>query len=191
MSKEDIVRENFLTTNALVIMRVIGVLSRYHQERVITRYYLTGSLAKGDFAVPPKDIDFAVSLRAGVSYGGGDLQDLLIEIRGISKQTRIWFDITPEAFGHVYEIRETAIVPTGEIRAQEIVGSLPSDESPESRLIDLRLVSSLRNDAAFLVGLYRKIKTFNQRKAASSPVSGQYKEQDLARSEEAAFWNQG
>jgi hypothetical protein len=120
------------------IARVIDLLQGLLSEGIITRYYLTGSLARGDLPNHPdedEDIDFALSLKVGIRADNSAIQTLLRKAEEISGESGVRLHINLIAFGRVFEIENKTLVVTDQIRNEQILSYI--QDGKEHRLIRL------------------------------------------------------
>ena len=138
-------QQNALKDSMPQIRKVLSLLQQYKEERVISRYYITGSLARGDFMADAKDIDFAVSLRQGVHSYGRNVMEIQSKVESLWQKAHLTFD----AFGPVYTLKD-ALVYTGEIRRKEVYLKLSQEMRWLSRLIDAEPLFEKMNNVHFL-----------------------------------------
>ncbi|HPS19383.1 MAG TPA: GNAT family N-acetyltransferase [Candidatus Omnitrophota bacterium] len=163
-SPGDAEREEFLRKNNSAFSQMMDVLDDYHHERSITRYFLAGSMSRGTFGVPPKDMDIAVSFRLSRQAEEVDVyQRLYEEIETISKETGISFHIIPLPIGHVFNITDNSIEPTGEVLGGSYRPAMASLINPvDYRLIEISRAYRETAGADFFAQLFLKIKTYNE-----------------------------
>jgi len=148
--------QNLLRKAEPGIKEIIKLLDEYKFERIITRYYLTGSFLKGGLK-EGQDIDFSVVFRRYDNPKA--FEYLLRKADEISKRSLFTFHITLEAFGYEYEFKNDRFIYTGLKRGEHILSRF---EHPETKSI-LRLdniESQLLNEEFFL-NLYFLCKKFD------------------------------
>ena len=149
-------QENLLRKVVPGLSEIIGLLEQYKLERIITRYYLTGSFLDGSLN-EERDIDFSVVFRR---YDNQEaLERLLNKAEEISKKSSFKFHITLQAFGHEYEFRNDRFIPTGLIRGEQILSRLENPENKSILRLDNIEAQLLNED--FFVRLYRRCRKFN------------------------------
>ncbi|HCD38327.1 MAG TPA: hypothetical protein DEQ77_06350, partial [Candidatus Omnitrophica bacterium] len=150
-------QQNALKDSMPQIRKVLALLQQYKEERVISRYYITGSLARGDFMADAKDIDFAVSLRQGAHSYGQNAMEIQSRVESLWHKAHLTFD----AFGPVYTLKD-ALVYTGEIRRKEVYLKLSQEMRWLSRLIDAEPLFEKMNNVHFAEVLYQAILSLNK-----------------------------
>ena len=153
-------KKDHVSQYAPAILRAIEVLKKYHDDRILTRYYLSGSFAGGRLHLPSHDVDFAVSISTSRQYFGNSIQNLLREMKTLSENAGIEFHVTLSAFGHVYRVAANKIEKTGEVRGEGILKAMPATEARRKRLIDLTSIDIAGPQD--IVDLYRRIHLLNQ-----------------------------
>ncbi len=135
---------------------VIGVLANLRDARFITRYYLTGSFARGWMRGAPSDIDIVVSLR---SVRGQPEQSNMRKIEAVleyvNKNSPLKFRINYLPYGEVFKIDGDDVKDTFDLVNEKMIP--PGDK--KHRLINITDIkpSSGFNGENFLSGVYRKI----------------------------------
>lgn len=160
-------REEYLGRIQPYFAQVISALERYRlEDRAITAYYLMGSFARGDFRIPSKDVDIAVSFRhQSQSLTESKYASIVDEIDKISREARLNFHITPEPLGFVFDIGGDTIVQTDRVAGDyAYISRMGSIINPrDNRLIDLTgLADSASPNGEFLVKLSRNITRYNE-----------------------------
>ncbi|MCG2714582.1 MAG: HEAT repeat domain-containing protein [Candidatus Omnitrophica bacterium] len=174
-NQSDIVREEYLNRLTPTFRRMVGLLNENSVKRVIHNYYLRGSIARGDFIIPPGDIDFAVSVDKNHWVNlSVEFINLLNNIRAISQETGFAFHVHFTLFGPEYYIGKENLEPTGRYFSDKV---LKLGEVSLSRRILIRLYThydEIINNPEFLIELYRKSRKLNLT-GASSPVGDSLK----------------
>lgn len=136
--------------------QLISVLDEYQSERIISRYYLTGSFLRGKIR-EDQDIDLAVSFRR---YDNPEvLRRLLDTAADISSRAGFTFHITLQAFGFEYELQSGRIIYTGDIRSENIVARSVYPEEQSLLRIDNLTTAKYAED--FWINLSRQCRDFN------------------------------
>ncbi|MEI6832211.1 MAG: methyltransferase domain-containing protein, partial [Candidatus Omnitrophota bacterium] len=172
-NQSDIVREKYLSRLTPAFKRMIGILNEYSVKRIINNYYLSGSIARGNFNIPPKDVDFAVSVEKNHWINLSDeFLNLPNSVKTISQETEFAFHVNYTLFGPEYRIRKENLELTGRYFGDKV---LKLNEVSLSGRILIRLYThynEIINNPEFLIELYRKSRKLNLT-GASSPVVDQ------------------
>ncbi|MHB8155513.1 MAG: M48 family metalloprotease, partial [Candidatus Omnitrophota bacterium] len=162
-------REGWLSANCNQLSNAVNILYDYYSgssygERLITRYHLTGSLARGDFAVSPSDVDFTVSIRVNREnpFNLG-IKNLLEEFKDLSIRSGIKFDLVLHAIGKEYEIREGGLVFNGDVLEEDILKRLNDWQAVRRRLIKMTDIQPYQCTADFFISVYRSIQALNSK----------------------------
>ncbi|MBU0635024.1 MAG: nucleotidyltransferase domain-containing protein, partial [Candidatus Omnitrophica bacterium] len=148
--------EKIVKEISLYLKQIIEILKRYQSERIITRYYLTGSFLKGGL-VKDGDIDIALLLR---SYNRPDaIKRLLQEVEAIAEKSPYKIHITPQAYGYEYEFKEGKFVHTGVIRSEELLTRLPSPQRQSLLRLDNLEIPFLPDE--FFLKMMRNCREFD------------------------------
>ena len=150
-------KEEFLREYTPYIREIIKILDKYRVNGIITRYFLTGSLARGDFnKVPAKDIDIWICLNREIVK---DVTSFEIEIfNKLPRKNELELDIILYPFGRVYKIEEDRILFSGEFIDEQRTVKNEKLYGKECRLIELTdIYEEIMLNSEFFVNLYRKI----------------------------------
>ncbi|MFC1658641.1 ARMT1-like domain-containing protein [Candidatus Omnitrophota bacterium] len=134
----------------------VEILENLRLEGSINRYYLSGSLARADFKVPPKDVDFYVKLTQRGFYERGE--ELLGKVLSKFQDVPLLISsIDPfSQDGQVFIITESGI---------EFIEQQGIRKAGEGILIDLTPANNrIFADSEFFVKLYRMVRDYNKGK---------------------------
>ncbi|MFA5272351.1 MAG: class I SAM-dependent methyltransferase, partial [Candidatus Omnitrophota bacterium] len=137
------------------LAEVVVFLEALKTERVISRYYITGSFARGEFNNNSHDLDFVIALSMHYynSYEGIEEQKRIIaQFKEISNRAGITMHISFVPFGRIFKFDDSAeLVEAGGVLRPEIVKA----NHKESILVDI-MGSQIRKDE-FFIKLYSKL----------------------------------
>ena len=155
----------YLTKISEPLRNAINTLRGFKDQRIITRFYLTGSFATGHLQVPAKDIDFVVSLsnsvlRAGMGSEPSEMKEICDELGRIGKDAGTRFEVNFFPFGRVYRVQEDgSIRRTAEVLEEEMLARMPPEASRRKILLDVMKTDTRRPD--FFVKLYQSARALN------------------------------
>ncbi|MBN1526964.1 MAG: nucleotidyltransferase domain-containing protein [Candidatus Omnitrophica bacterium] len=155
------------------IRDAISILERFRSEHFITRYYITGSFARGWLKAEPSDIDIVVSLRQShLPPEEHMMESLTGAIDTLNQRSPVKFHLNMLPFGRVFAVTpECGITETGEIRSEMVLENMPDKESKV--LIDLTEIG--KNPAfyepEFFTRLYHNIVAHFRGLPAAKPLT--------------------
>ncbi|MBM3309297.1 MAG: hypothetical protein FJY77_03500 [Candidatus Altiarchaeales archaeon] len=157
--------EAYLTKISGPLRQAINTLRDFKDQRIITRFYLTGSFATGHLKVPAEDIDFVVSLsnsvlRAGMGSEPPEMKEICDELDRIGRQAGTRFEVNFFPFGRVYRVqKDGGIRRTAEVLEEEMLDNISPEAARRKILLDLMDTDTTRPD--FFIRLYQSTRGLN------------------------------
>ncbi len=141
----------------------LRTLEDFKRRRYITRYYLTGSFARGELHPNPKDLDVVVALsnRIYLIPDSTEMAELRERVESL-KADGIGLHLSYEPHGRVVNaIEDGSVEETGEVVGERIMEKIPAEKRGDYVLVDTMGVKN--PDPVFLKKVYTNLKKLHER----------------------------